>query len=267
MRTSSYTIYVNTPEAEKVVLVNGLTGAVDVVSASVANYVHSLRKAGDEEWVAHPTAPLAPDPDAPITQPSQETLQRLMRRGYLTKASAEEEQQHQARIATMVHAKASQHPSFLLIPSYDCNLRCACCFQNDLRTKEENRPRLMAMTPERTDRIFAAIRMLRIGQLQITLDGPREVHNHSRVHKDGPGTGTFDKIVENISHLLSARVRIHLRVNVTRINAPRLGELAQIARERRWDTYPHFKAYVAPVHYPSKTPLPEGLRRREICLL
>lgn len=329
MRTSSYTIYVNTDDPNKVVLVNSLTGAVDVVNKTVADYLRAMRKAGDEEWVSHPTASRVSDPEGPVSTPSEQTLQRLIRRGYLTEDTAEEEQQHLVRLVNSIHEKSRKRRSFLLIPSYDCNLRCAYCFQKDLREKEENHPRLIAMTPDRTNCIFNAIRSLQpqdpevpptrsltlyggepflaenvhhieyivekahsegftkisaitngtelehylhlmgpggVGLLQITLDGPREAHNRSRIHKDGIGSGTFDKIVENISQLLPKGVMINLRVNVTRVNAPHLGELAQIARQQRWDTFPTFRAYVAPVHYHTKTPPPEGFTPAQLDL-
>lgn len=329
MRTSSYTIYVTTSDPDKVVIINSLSGATDVVRKPVADYLRSMRRPGDEQWVAHPTEPIADGPLGTVEAPSEHTLERLRRRGYITDVTADEEQQHLVRIVNVIHNKAKQRPSFLLIPSYDCNLRCAYCFQNDLRVKEENRPRLVAMTPERTDRIFAAIRELQptdpsapptrnltlyggepflaenvknieyivekahaegftsigaitnatelqhyphvmgpggVGSLQITLDGPREAHNRSRIHKDGLGAGTFDQIVENISLLLPRGVKISLRVNVTRVNAPELGELAAIARERGWADHPNFRAYVAPVHYPSKTPPPEGFTPHQLDL-
>lgn len=320
MRTSSYTIYVSIPDSEKVVLVNGLTGASDVVHEKVANYLRTMRKAGDEHWVAHPTEPLVEGPAGPVTRPSEETIQRLLRRGYLTEANADEEQQRFIQIVNTTHQQRMQRRSFLLIPSYDCNLRCAYCFQNDLRMKPENAPRLRAMTPERTDRIFDAIRDLQpqedalrarnvglyggepflaenveniryivqkahtegftslsaitngtelhhhlevmgphgVSQLQITLDGPREAHNRSRIHKNGIGEGTFDQIIENIALLLPRGVNISVRVNVTRVNAPYLEGLAQIIHARGFDSFTNFRIYATPVHYPSKTPPPEG---------
>ncbi|QBD77680.1 radical SAM protein [Ktedonosporobacter rubrisoli] len=320
MRTSSYTIYVTIPDSEKVVIVNSLTGATDVVHEKVAEFLRAMRKAGDEQWVAHPTEQPVEGPKGPVSSPSEQTLLRLIRRGYLTNLSAEEEQQRLVDVVNVIHAGKMRFRSFLLVPTYDCNLRCSYCFQNDLRVKAENHFKLRSMTPERTDRIFEAIRDLqpedeahrsrRLGlyggepflaenvqnieyivekarsegfdhiyaitngtelqhhmnvmgpggvtQLQITLDGPREAHNRSRIHKDGIGAGTFDKIMENIELLLPRGVKIDVRVNVTRINAPHLQGLAEIVQKRRLNTFSNFSIYATPVNYPSKTPPPEG---------
>lgn len=327
MRTSSYTIHVKTTNPNEIIIVNSLTGATDVITSDVANYLHSLRKKGDIDRFDH-LGEITEEVDGTVYQPSEATLARLEKRGYLTHDTDEEEQQHLVRLANMIHSKIRLRPSFLLIPSYDCNLRCTYCFQNDLRVKEENHPQLRVMTREHADIIFDAIRSLQpkdsdipptrsitlyggepflaenlsyieyiiekchiegfqeifaitnaselqhymhvmgpkgVTSLQITLDGPREVHNQSRIHKDGV-SGTFDQIVENIGQLLHKGVQVNLRVNVTRMNAPRLGELAKIIRDRDWEKYPHFRAYVAPVHYPSKTPPPEGFTPQQLNL-
>jgi uncharacterized protein len=321
MRTSSYTIYVNIPDTDKVVIVNGLSGATDVVHNNVASYLRAMRKTGDEQWVAHPTEVVTHEATCSAVQPTQETFQRLLRRGYVTESSAEQEQEHFVQVVNTVHARSMQRQSFLLIPSYNCNLRCSYCFQNDLRVKEENHHRLSAITPEKADSIFQVIRGLQptdpaiprttslmfyggepflaenvqnveyliakahaegftalsaitnatelqhylhvmgphgVSSLQITLDGPRDAHNSSRVHKDGAAVNTFDQIIENIGLLLPKKVRIGLRVNVTRNNVGQLEQLAQTFRERGWDTDPNFHAYATPVHFPTKTPPPEG---------
>jgi len=57
-----------------------------------------------------------------------------------------------------------------------------------------------------------------LDRVQITLDGPKEIHDKRRVRKDGKGT--FDKIIQNIlmgfhRNLLK---KLHLRINFDRQN-------------------------------------------------
>ena len=64
---------------------------------------------------------------------------------------------------------------------------------------------------------------------QITLDGPREQHNRTRVLKNG--SGTFDRILENIKSC-SDLLRFSIRMNVTTENAWSVAELKSLLREK-----------------------------------
>ena len=55
---------------------------------------------------------------------------------------------------------------------------------------------------------------LNLTHIQITLDGPREVHDLRRCFSDG--TGSFDTILTNITLLRSSVARFTLRINVDR---------------------------------------------------
>jgi uncharacterized protein len=68
------------------------------------------------------------------------------------------------------------------------------------------------LTPTACDTLIAC----GIGSFQVTLDGPREVHDARRfLHGNKP---SFDVIVENLQHAVS-RVDVNLRVNVDQTNA------------------------------------------------
>lgn len=62
------------------------------------------------------------------------------------------------------------------------------------------------------------LRHYKLDRVQITLDGPKSVHDKRRVRKDGGGT--FDKITENILAALKKNLvkKIHLRINFDRQN-------------------------------------------------
>jgi uncharacterized protein len=158
LRTSSYTIYVDLPdEPEAMLIVHGYGGTYDFVSRRVGMYLRSL-EAGP------PPKPLygdwTPEPSSPgsLPPPSDETLQLLRRRGYLTEMSRDQEEDLFTRIVTKLHARdLDQPPSYIFMPTYDCNLRCAYCFQDSMRTDGRRSHLLRPMQPEMVDRIVQAL--------------------------------------------------------------------------------------------------------------
>ncbi len=158
LRTSSYTIYVDLPgNEEEMLLVHTYTGAFDRVSRRVATYVRSLE-------AGRPPKPLygdwSPEPsqDTAASPPSEATLETLHRRGYLTPMSREQEEDFFKRYVEKLHGLYLQRwPSYLFMPTYDCNLRCPYCFQDHMRTDSRFGHLLRQMTPEMVDRLFAAM--------------------------------------------------------------------------------------------------------------
>lgn len=312
LRTSSYTICVDLPgDSGEVLLIHGYTGAYDKVSRRVATYIRSLE-------AGRPSNPLHENRNSELptgekaTSLSEEAITVLKRRGYLTEKTVQEEQALFAKIATALHAAAMRRiPSYLLMLTYNCNLRCPYCYQDHLRTDSRSKLLDANMQPELVDRIFLAMDSLeadrdipedgppprhikfyggepllarnhpivtyiidkalalgkarisavtnatqlhayqdllgpdKIASLQITLDGPRPVHDKQRVHVDG--SGTFERIAQNISMALDRGVRISARVNVDRNNLAWLPELASEMVSRGWDRCDKFSAYAAPI--------------------
>jgi uncharacterized protein len=161
MRTSSYTIYVDLPNnPDEMLLVHGYTGAYDKVSKRVATYVRSLeaRRAPKPlygEWTAE--TPVS----GRVEPPSDETVGVLRRRGYLTEMSMEKEQEVFHLMARKIHEhNLKGAPGYVIMPTYDCNLRCSYCFQDHMRTNPLNRHLLRSMSLEMVDRIFLGIRNL-----------------------------------------------------------------------------------------------------------
>jgi uncharacterized protein len=158
LRTSSYTIYVDLPGSkDEMLLVQTYTGAFDRVTRRVATYVRSLE-------AGRPPKPLygdwTPEPpvDGEVIPPSDSTLERLRKRGYLTLMTREQEAEFFSRYVEKLHgAFLRQWPSYLFMPTYDCNLRCSYCFQDHMRTDERYGHLLRQMPPAMVDRIFAAM--------------------------------------------------------------------------------------------------------------
>ncbi len=157
LRASSYNIYVDLPDnKEDMLLVHGYTGAYDLVSQRVASYVRSLE-------ASKPPRPLygewSPEPrvDGQVTPPPSDVIDILKKRGYLTEMSVADEDRFFSNFATIQHQSASHNLSYVLMPTYNCNLRCSYCFQDHMRTQPEFRHLLRTMSREVVDRVFAAL--------------------------------------------------------------------------------------------------------------
>lgn len=156
VRTSSYVIYVDLPDArEEMLLVHAYTGAYDRVSRRTATYVRSLEPRHAPRPLYGEWSPEPPCPAGEVALPSEETLARLHKRGYLTRMTSEEEEAYFCHIAGTLHQiSLRQRPAYVLMPTYQCNLRCAYCFQDHMRTDPSYSHLLRTMTRDMIDRIF-----------------------------------------------------------------------------------------------------------------
>jgi len=96
----------------------------------------------------------------------------------------------------------------------------------------------------------------KIREIQVTLDGPREMHNARRPLKNS-NKGTFDSIVEGIDKALSAQLPINFRVVVDKQNINELPALALFAKEKGWTSNRLFKTQLGrnyDLHYCSASP-------------
>ena len=71
-----------------------------------------------------------------------------------------------------------------------------------------------------------------VKEVQVTLDGPRSVHDRRRPHASG--AGTFDRIVAGIDDLIAAGIPVNLRVVADRENLDALPALAALATAKGW---------------------------------
>jgi uncharacterized protein len=173
LRASSYTVYVDLPgKSDDMLLVHGYTGAYDKVSRRVATYLRSLETRRPPKPLYGDWSP-EPEVDGHAPAPSERTIETLKSRGYLTELSPQEEEDTFAHLASILHErKVRQMPTYMLMPTYNCNLRCAYCFQDHMRTDPRFRHLLRTMTPQVVDRIFAAMPQIE-AMHGVTGDGPR----------------------------------------------------------------------------------------------
>ena len=94
-----------------------------------------------------------------------------------------------------------------------------------------------------------------IREVQVTLDGTREVHDNRRYMKGNQPT--FDRIVEGIDACLEAGLNINLRMVIDKDNIENLAGLSQFAIDRGWTTSPLFKTQIGrnyELHFCNSTP-------------
>ncbi|MFZ5445857.1 MAG: radical SAM protein [Myxococcota bacterium] len=82
----------------------------------------------------------------------------------------------------------------------------------------------------------------RIREVQVTLDGAREMHDKRRALKGGGKT--FDPVVAGIDAALEAGLTINLRAVLDKENLGDFGHLAHFAIDRGWTDRPNFKTQV-----------------------
>jgi uncharacterized protein len=85
-----------------------------------------------------------------------------------------------------------------------------------------------------------------ISFLQVTLDGPKAMHDTRRVTRGKKGS--FDAIVDNVSLALARDVTISLRINIDRTNLAGLVSLDRLFFERGWYDRRNFSAYAHETH-------------------
>lgn len=146
LRTSSYLISVQLKSTEgKYMLIHGYTGAMDVVSSSFLTIVK----------------------DADTSSIDLATIQLLIRRGYLTTKTKEEEYAYVARMANALQRKYEiLYSTFTWAVTYNCNFRCPYCFEN--REKKDGKTRI-TFNKNQVDIAYHAMSLI---------EPRRELHNN-----------------------------------------------------------------------------------------
>lgn len=140
LRKSSYIISTRLHDG-KTMWIHGYTGAIDILSARLADYLD-----------AHDA--FAPE-DFPL---GEEVFARLAKRGYLTTKTKEEEQAHVAHVAGLLHeAHKRMYKNFGFVVTYNCNFRCPYCFENGISGNGQAWSG-QVFTRELVDRAYTAMR-------------------------------------------------------------------------------------------------------------
>ena len=86
------------------------------------------------------------------------------------------------------------------------------------------------------------LKLAKIREIQVTLDGTEEVHNSRRFLKGG--NQTFSTIVEGIDLCIQNKITINLRAIIDKENINNLPALAKFAKEKGWTKSPYFKTQI-----------------------
>ncbi len=95
----------------------------------------------------------------------------------------------------------------------------------------------------------------KIREIQITLDGTKNIHDQRRFLKGG--SPTFDPIVRGIDAALAAGFPVNMRMVIDKQNIGNLPELASFAIEKGWTSHPLFKTQIGrnyELHHCQSTP-------------
>lgn len=266
MYLSTYTFLL--PFAEKWLVLNPLTGAVDLAENSEAEMIAAWRQHGRVPADSH-------------------FLSYLIERGYAFPSREEEEKVIAEKAVLFREARRLTPVQLQLVPTYNCNLRCPYCFQRQVGygggvISQEAIAAFFAFVDDRfaaapvkpyltlfggeplIDRpdqrralesivAGAAARGLelavvtngyhllpyldllagaRIREIQVTVDGVGEVHNRRRPAQDGGDV--FAALVRGIEEVLQRGWPVNLRVVVDRRNLEGLVDLAAFVESRGW---------------------------------
>lgn len=281
----------------KSMVVNGVSGAVDLLSTELAQRLEGAR--GRELPAA-------------VGDRLEAPWKTLEDRGYLF-ATPEAEEERLQNIRQRIAGNRPPLTKFVLCPTFSCNLACTYCYEGELTRKNGvvSAPQLQAAMAaidrikERPEvgsylyELFGGEPLLpltrpavaiflealnkrgdtlaivtngthvedflplflqfpeTIESLQITLDGPRSIHDTRRIYRNGDGS--FDQIVRGIDRLLEEGFLVRLRINVDRENLPLLPALFTFIERREWNQYRHFSCDVAPVTYHTQAVDHEGV--------
>ncbi|GAI95132.1 unnamed protein product, partial [marine sediment metagenome] len=83
----------------------------------------------------------------------------------------------------------------------------------------------------------------KIKMLQITVDGPPEIHDKRRKYPSGKGS--FGKISESIDSLLKNNINTNVRVNIDNTNIEYLPDLYEYISKKNWIKNPDFNIMLA----------------------
>lgn len=273
MFLSKYTFLVDQDEGKDLIIMNYLTGAIDLVESSEQD---ELRKRFQENrWDGFSLSDY------------------MLDRGYLFARREDEEELIQSKYLEFAEEYDNTPVQIIFSLTFACNFTCSYCYQEEYDEKAHS------LSVEITDKFFAHINRqfahetvrpyitmfggeplmggasykenilyflkkakehdysvaivtngyelinylpqfvemeAPIKEIQVTLDGDEEMHNKRRKTKSGEIT--FARIADGIDQALMNGFRINLRTVVDKENVRSLPGLAEYAQKRGWLNYP-----------------------------
>lgn len=308
LRISTYTILSEPLLSGGHALMNGCSGAMDVVPDSLAKFIqHVVTESPHGEAYIERTAL------------RQDTLQSFIDAGHLTELSHAEEQKVLSELAKGIHDIVTDQPYFMIAPNMDCNYRCTYCFERhiqkklksnqsnisylkdnvvmqrdfvpqiydcigQLQSKAEREPGGMVIlyggepldadnldllfdivysgakkgfwftaitNGHDLDKFLPIIRPDMINQIQVSIDGPKRIHDKRRIHRGKESS--FDKILENVNTVVNkGGAEMQIRVHVDPTNIGLFEETLAVFEGEGWLNNPDVIIYSNTIYDKSK---------------
>ena len=143
LRLSSYAILSDRLKNGRYVLLNGRSGAMDIINEDLYN---NLRGRQDSEGCQQVFFDVGFFPG--------DLQKQFLKRGHLTTLSYEAEREELVEKANALHEHSRVNPSYIIVIDTDCNYRCVYCFEKHLQNNSDENT---AMEISRVVSIYRAI--------------------------------------------------------------------------------------------------------------
>lgn len=149
-RLSSYSIISEPLPGGGYALLNGLSGALDLISKEMAQFLlnNLVQKDHREIYI-----------NVEVIHP--ETRDEFFERGHLTRLSHDAERSQLLHVAKILHETEQKNLRFLIVPNLDCNYRCSYCFEKPLHNSLGNGLKQTVLDSIQIHTIYNCINKLR----------------------------------------------------------------------------------------------------------
>lgn len=115
-RVSDYNIYLPLKKSSDYLLIQGAKGSFDIVEPRIVDTLKNFENKSELR-----------------NQIPQEDLDVLLRRGYITELTEEDEFEFIRKLSEAINSRGRKMINVTIIPTYNCNFRCEYCFERNLQ--------------------------------------------------------------------------------------------------------------------------------------
>jgi uncharacterized protein len=274
MYVSKINQYFDTPEPGSKMIMNLLSGSMDIVDEEMFHFLSSNREQGEFQPGGN----------------NKDALMKCLERGYIYNDRQEEEKKLMETAKTWDESVKHRAESYTIYPNFTCNLQCVYCFENQVSKSKAG-----VMSPEMLTAMMNAMDIIHQGhhsnrrplttifggepllkskkQIEFieallkelkkrnfrtaVITNGVELPHYSKILSDhgvevvevtidGPkeihdqrrifpnGKGSFDKVVEGIESVIAQEIHTVVRVNIDNENIECLPDLADFILEKGW---------------------------------